>query len=476
MVNTLRRFAVIVALLSSTVPSSAQMRVASPLGSVGAMPMPLTPFTHFAAPALSLSPLSMPALTPSFVPSVAPALSAALPVSLEQGRAYFDGAAAKPDAPAPANPARAPRGETVSLNGVVLPARMFSDETVISGQLIRAIDAANTSIDIAIHGLALREVAAALVRAKKRGVKIRVVMNQTHVFPEKQRDTRTAEVQLLMDQGFEMKMLRGGDMFGVMHNKIAIFDNKILETGSYNWTHAADTWHWENAMFLAEQARIKAYQEYWNWMWSISSKIPSKAPALPTPIPEGEPHPSLPSAPEDADRSVTFNGVSLPAQTFSPGRVTAHLERAIDASRISIDLANFSFTSEVLRDALLRAQERGVKVRIVFDAQQYRYLSEMHWFAEHGFDVMLSAGKSGEKGVMHNKFAVFDGVLVEAGSFNWTRNGERNNYENAMFLDAPDDAAAFASHFKRVRDQAWAPEPDDHHGPGAAPEDVNLGH
>jgi len=84
--------------------------------------------------------------------------------------------------------------------------------------------------------------------------------------------------------------------------------------------------------------------------------------------------------------------------------------------------------------------------------------------------VLVSKGKNGEKGVMHDKFAVFDGALVEAGSFNWTRNGERNNYENAMFLDAPDDVAAFAAHFKRIRDQAWAPEPDDHAGPYAAPE------
>lgn len=455
---------------------SAQVRVSLPSGSVGALPIPLTPFSSFTAPALSLSPLSVPSLSPSLTPSFSPALSAALPVAVEQGRALFDGAAAKADAPAPANPAVAPRGESVSLNGVVLPSRMFSDQTSISGHLIRAIDAAQTSIDIAIHGLALREVAAALVRAKNRGVKVRVVMNQTHVFPEKPRDKRSAEVQQLIDQGFEMKMLRGGDMFGVMHNKIAIFDSQVLETGSYNWTHAADTWHWENAMFHAEQARIKAFQAYWDFMWSVSSKITTQAPPLPTPIPEGEPHPGLPPAPQDPARPIVFNGEAFPAQAFSPFGVSAHLVRAIDASKASIDLANFSFTSEELRDALLRAKERGVKVRIVFDAQQYKYLSEMHWFADHGFDILLSAGKSGEKGVMHNKFAVFDGALVEAGSFNWTRNGEKNNYENAMFLDAPDDVAAFMAAFKRVRDQAWAPAPDDHAGPHAAPEDFHPAH
>jgi len=297
------------------------MRTSMPVAPVASFPIPLTPFTQFAAPALSFSPsLSAPLLSPILLPFAAPALSAALPVTVVEGRAFFDGAAAKADAPAPANPARAPRGDSIVLNGAVLPARMFSDETSIAGHLIRAIDAASVSIDIAIHGLALREVAAALVRAKNRGVKVRVVMNQTHVFPEKPRGKRSPEVQLLMDQGFEMKMLRGGDMFGIMHNKIAIFDSQVLETGSYNWTHAADAWHWENAMFHDSPARIKAYQAYWGWMWSISSKITSQAPASPTPIPEGEPHPGLPPAPQDPARPISFNGSEFPAQAFSPRR------------------------------------------------------------------------------------------------------------------------------------------------------------
>lgn len=466
MVNTLKRFLVIALSLSLTAPASAQMRVSLPSGSVGSLPIPLTPFNNFSAPALSVSPLSSLSLTPTSLPLTSPAVAASLPAAVSVGRAYFDGAAAKADAPAPANPAVAPRGESVSLNGVSLPARVFSDQSSIASHLIRAIDAAQTSIDIAIHGLALREVAAALVRAKSRGVKIRVIMNQTHVFPEKPRETRSPEVQTLIDQGFELKMLRGGDMFGVMHNKIAIFDGQVLETGSFNWTHAADTWHWENAMFHAEQARVRAFQGYWNWMWSLSSNIPKQAPPRPEPIPEGQPHPGLPEpAPSDPSSPVVFNGQVFPGQAFSPYGVSAVLERAIDASLVSIDLANFSFTSETLRDALLRAKERGVKIRVVFDAQQYKYLSEMHWFMDHGFDVLLSAGKSGEKGVMHNKFAVFDGALVEAGSFNWTRNGEKNNYENAMFLDAPDDVAAFAAAFQRIRAQAWIPGPEDQSAP-----------
>ena len=478
MAKPLRRFAALLAALLLAVPAPAQFRATLPVSPVGSVSVPLTPFTQFAAPSLPVTSLAMLSLAPSLAPSAFHAEGfPVIPISLAEGRAYFDGAASRPDElPARVNPAVAPRGETIALNGVILPTRMFSDQTSIAGNLVRAIDAASVSIDVAIHGLALREIAAALVRAKKRGVRVRIVMNQTHVFPEKPRDVRSPEVQQLIDLGFEMKMLRGGDMHGVMHNKIAIFDGKILETGSFNWTHAADAWHWENAMFHAEQARIAAFQAYWNWMWSISAKIPARAPARFTPLPEGAPRPGLPPAPQDPSRPIVFNGEEFPAQAFSPGGVTAHLVRAIDASRKSIDLANFSFTSEDLRDALMRAKQRGVNVRIIFDAQQYRYLSEMNWFGDQGFDVLLSAGKNGEKGVMHNKFAVFDGALVEAGSFNWTRNGEKNNYENSLFLDAPDDVAAFAAAFKRIRDQAWPPGADDHAGPHMAPEDVNLGH
>ncbi len=438
----------------AAVPAVAQVRVSLPT-------VPVTPAAPVVLAAPSISPVALTPLlqAPSLTPSLAPAL---LPSGWAEGRRVFDGAASTPDRPVPLNPARPSRGGSVSLNGVELPARVFSDEGKISSHLIKAIDASRTSIDIAIHGLALREVAEALSRAKKRGVKIRVVMNQTHVFPEKARDVRSPEVQRLMDEGFEMRMLRGGDQFGVQHNKIAIFDGQILETGSYNWTHAADAWHFENVMFHAEAARVSAYQAYWGFLWEKSVKIPKKAPAIPEPLPEGAPRPGLPPAPQDPGRPIQFRGQDFPGQAFSPAGVSAHLIKALDLATQSIELAMFSFTSEELRDALVRARERGVRVSIVFDADQFKYLSEMRWFDEQGFDVTLSRGKDGKKGVMHHKFVVIDRMLAVAGSFNWTRNAEKNNYENAMFLDTPDDVTAYAQAFARAQEQGWAPEDADH--------------
>ncbi|HXT00141.1 MAG TPA: phospholipase D-like domain-containing protein [Elusimicrobiota bacterium] len=421
-----------------------------------------------AAPALSAAPaaasakssLSEMAAAPAAAPAGAPALA-----GFSEGRRTFDGAALEGPAPAPADaPAPAPRGDSVAFNGQTLPTRMFSDTTQISSHLIRAIDATKKTLDIAIYELAIREVRDALARAKQRGVKVRIVMDQGHLFPEKSTGKRTPEVQSLVDGGFELKMLRGGDAYGIMHNKFAVFDGALLETGSYNWTRAADVQHFENALFENDATRIASYQNYWNWLWSSAKVVDDKNPPVRPVLDEHGHSAPLPPAPQDAARSVRFNGVALPREAYTPRGTAAEIVKAIDAAKTSLVVANFSFTHADLIEALKRAKDRGVDIRIVFDRYQYGFLKEMAEMADLGFDVRLSNGKDGQKGVMHNKFVVLDGKLVETGSFNWTFNGELNNYENAVFLDAPDDAAAWSAYFERIWKQGRAPTADDHHG------------
>ena len=119
----------------------------------------------------------------------------------------------------------------------------------------------------------------------------------------------------------------------------------------------------------------------------------------------------------------------------------------------SIDIAMFSCTSHALREALLAARARGLNIRIVFDRFQYRNLGDMAWFVQNGFDVRLGEGKvgpSGHPGSMHNKFVLFDGKLLEAGSYNWTTNAKFNNFENAQFFDDPSRVAAYKAYYERI--------------------------
>jgi phosphatidylserine/phosphatidylglycerophosphate/cardiolipin synthase-like enzyme len=463
------------ALTGASIPTAAPILALPPASvpSFAAAPVPAlapSPVAAAAAPApAAAAAASLPAARAAAV-SISGANAAPLsagapaPAGFSEGRRTFDGGALEGPAPvSDETPARAPRGDSVQFNGQTLPSRMFSDQTKISTHLIRAIDATKKTLDIAIYELAIREVRDALVRAKARGVKVRIVMDQSHVYPEKSTEHRTQEVQSLIDAGFQLKTLRGGDAHGIMHNKFAVFDGALLETGSYNWSRAADTQHFENALFDADGTRIASYQGYWNWLWSNARVVDDKNPPARIPIDDQGHTAPLPPAPQDSARSLNFNGVALPRESYTPHGTAAVIVSAIDAARESLVVANFSFTDGDLIEALKRAKDRGLKIRIVFDRYQYGFLKEMAEMADLGFDVRLSNGKNGQTGVMHNKFVVLDGKLVETGSFNWTFNGELNNYENAAFLDAPDDAAAWTAYFERIWKQGRAPTPDDHH-------------
>jgi phosphatidylserine/phosphatidylglycerophosphate/cardiolipin synthase-like enzyme len=364
------------------------------------------------------------------------------------GRA-FDGSDTRPAPPVPADPA-----DRIEFNGLVLPRRAFSDESRISAALVPVIDAARQTLDVAVHGLQLREVGTALARAKARGVRVRIVMNETHVWPRRSGEKRSPEVQALLDAGFEMRALRGSREYGVMHNKFLVADGRLLWAGSYNWTRAADDMHLENVFLSDDAHRIAGYQGYWRWMWDQSRPAAQKPPDAETgPEPPGAP-------PEDASRPVSFNGTALPAYAFGPrGPAEPWLAAAVGAARRSVDVAMFSFTSPELRDALAAARARGVKVRLLFDARNAATLDVMKWFIAEGFDVRIRAGRDGRRGVLHNKFAVFDGALVEAGSYNWTENADKNSFENVNFFDDAPTAKGYGAYFDRMWSGGKLPTP-----------------
>jgi phospholipase D len=51
---------------------------------------------------------------------------------------------------------------------------------------------------------------------------------------------------------------------GLAHNKVMVIDEKVLLTGSYNWTNAANTKNAENLLVIEDQKMIQIFKE--NWM------------------------------------------------------------------------------------------------------------------------------------------------------------------------------------------------------------------
>lgn len=138
-------------------------------------------------------------------------------------------------------------------------------------------------------------------------------------------------------------------------------------------------------------------------------------------------------------------GATVRAYFSSQESVEHEIVGLIDESRFSMDIALFELRSPRLMKALAQAKSRGVRVRLLLDASRPTPpaipLGDMRW---------LGGKRPHRRGVMHNKFAVFDGRRVLTGSYNWTSGAEYSNYENAVFIDEADVVAAYALEFSRM--------------------------
>ena len=135
---------------------------------------------------------------------------------------------------------------------------------------------------------------------------------------------------------------------------------------------------------------------------------------------------------------------------FSPeGGTEKRIIGATNQSRESIDIAMYSFTSEAIASALWEAKTRGVEIRIIADSVQAKGgYSQIPWLEERGILIKLLRGKG--RGSMHDKFAIFDSVLLVTGSYNWTANAEEYNWENAIFLSHRSIIRAYQNEFEKM--------------------------
>ena len=113
--------------------------------------------------------------------------------------------------------------------------------------------------------------------------------------------------------------------------------------------------------------------------------------------------------------------ITNPDSPLSPqgtGGVDGPLVDAINAARLSVDVAAYSITLNSVRNALLNANDRGVTVRIVMESTNMDG-SDVQMLLEAGIPIV---GDS-RPGLMHDKFMVIDRSEVWLGSMNYTDSG-----------------------------------------------------
>jgi len=106
----------------------------------------------------------------------------------------------------------------------------------------------------------------------------------------------------------------------------------------------------------------------------------------------------------------------------------------------------YSFTNRAIGSALVEAQKRGVKLRVILDFEaagqnprqpEYIAKNDVPTWTDH------------EHSISHNKIIIADNATVITGSFNFTEQAENYNAENLVILtEKPKIAAGYEANFE----------------------------
>ena len=142
----------------------------------------------------------------------------------------------------------------------------FSPYGKCASHIVREIGRAEKEILVAVYAFTNDEIAWALVKASQRGVKVQVVVDQ-----EFDATNDVSKKKFLEQQRVPIRRVAGldkGKGAGLMHQKFAVIDRRIVLTGSYNWTVAAEHSNDENLLFFRDAAPLaEEYRKEFFRLW-----------------------------------------------------------------------------------------------------------------------------------------------------------------------------------------------------------------
>ena len=148
-----------------------------------------------------------------------------------------------------------------------------------------------------------------------------------------------------------------------------------------------------------------------------------------------------------ADLTRKYNNATVLGVYFSPnGGCENQVINWIDRANTTIHVFIYSFTEDSIGDAVARAYQRGVDVRIVFEKQEISQYSEYMRLRNLGVQVRNDTNSA----LMHDKVGIVDGKIVLTGSFNWSNAAENSNNENLIILYGQTLAAQYEQNFQTI--------------------------
>lgn len=140
----------------------------------------------------------------------------------------------------------------------------FSPAGGCTEAIVQEIDAARKSIWMQAYSFTSKPIAAALINAAKRGVKVTAVLDKSN------ETARYTSATFLANMSIATYI---DDKHAIAHNKVMVIDDATVLTGSFNFTAAAEQRNAENSLIIKNApAIVRAYRD--NIFAHIAHSVP----------------------------------------------------------------------------------------------------------------------------------------------------------------------------------------------------------
>lgn len=136
----------------------------------------------------------------------------------------------------------------------------FTPSTDCEKNIVKAINDAN-KMDIAVYSITNLAITNSLIAAHDRGATIRIITDRS------QAKGKGSLVSKIKAAGIPVLT---NHKHKIEHNKFAVFDDKHIVSGSYNWTTNASKYNSENCIFFDQQN--KEFTHRFEYLWDLYSK------------------------------------------------------------------------------------------------------------------------------------------------------------------------------------------------------------
>ena len=326
---------------------------------------------------------------------------------------------------------------------VALAQERFCDTSVSNCRvpLVALIDGEQVGIDVGVWVIKDARIPAALIRARKRGVPVRMIMDP------RANASFSGNAQYIADMaaaGVQMRQRTAGD---ICHWKLMIFtgQNTVEFSGAnftpYEFVPETPYVNYEDEVIYFSTRFVQSFMTTFDDIWTNTNDYADFA-----------------NVPEPLTRLHDTYPVSSELNFPPADSYTNRLLPLLDAETSQIDVQVFRWTDDRPIDHLIQALQRGVVVNAYIDKGEYRnadrsrdaYNVDRLYLAGQEYPGLLTIRQQHHIGLNHQKTVwLHDSTTTIFGTSNWSTASDDNQLEANLFTTDSETWIALQAVFAR---------------------------